>query len=516
MKKNSFQKFYKTLSNYSKINTIKGYRIAKVKGRLYNLEEIKEEITNSQIKNFNSEREIVLRQFLLRYLMSYRFNIAFFKSLAKKSAIIYPLTDEWIKIIEKNGYKVNSFLSKVLLFFFSTIFYFKSFKTFFSLLFYSRSTFPKSDYVYFNNLSISNLPIDTQNSYDIFSWYCKKYQKNKNKISFVVNFKFKENEITNTFNIYQNKYCFPSLNIFKKLKLFQKFLILILKNLFWLILFNWKKIILTEEKIYCIYVDLLKKKDLASEYWFNISEFVYRPLWTYLVEDNSKIILYNYSCSFLGHKLLNKYRPEEVGIGSMNWPYVFQWSKKYNEYLIDKTSKTISYKLVEPIWFIDKKVNLNLNNNKKSLVIFDVSPSNFLRMCELNYNIYRNNKCAKLFIKDILEVSNNLNLSVYIKLKRELDLKYHSKIYSSFIDEIQKLNIINFVDTKVSPFNLIKSTDMNISIPFTSTAVIGNYYNKPSCFYDPIEKIDNSDRAAQGIEIVKGKKKLISWMNDNI
>ena len=83
----------------------------------------------------------------------------------------------------------------------------------------------------------------------------------------------------------------------------------------------------------------------------------------------------------------------------MNWPYVFQWSKKYNEYLIDKTNKTISYKLVEPIWFIDKKVNLNLNNNKKSLVIFDVSPSSFLRMCELNYNIYRNNKCAKLFIK---------------------------------------------------------------------------------------------------------------------
>ena len=107
-------------------------------------------------------------------------------------------------------------------------------------------------------------------------------------------------------------------------------------------------------------------------------------------------------------------------------------------------------------------------------------------------------------------------MSVYIKLKRELDLKFHSKIYSSFIDEIQKLNIINFVDTKVSPFNLIKSTDMNISIPFTSTAIIGNYYNKPSCFYDPIEKIDNSDRAAQGIEIVKGKKKLISWMNDNI
>ena len=60
----------------------------------------------------------------------------------------------------------------------------------------------------------------------------------------------------------------------------------------------------------------------------------------------------------------------------MNWPYVFQWSKKYNEYLIDKTSKTISYKLVEPICLLIK-VNLNLNNNKKSLVIFDVSPSFF-------------------------------------------------------------------------------------------------------------------------------------------
>ena len=66
--------------------------------------------------------------------MSYRFNVAFFKSLAKKSAIIYPLTDEWIKVIEKNGYKVNSFLSKILLFFFLQFFIFKSFKTFFIII----------------------------------------------------------------------------------------------------------------------------------------------------------------------------------------------------------------------------------------------------------------------------------------------------------------------------------------------------------------------------------------------
>ena len=32
-----------------------------------------------------------------------------------------------------------------------------------------------------------------------------------------------------------------------------------------------------------------------------------------------------------------------------------------------------------------------------------------------------------------------------------------------------------------------------ISIPFTSTALIGKHFNKPSCFYDPMMLLDKDD-----------------------
>ena len=62
------------------------------------------------------------------------------------------------------------------------------------------------------------------------------------------------------------------------------------------------------------------------------------------------------------------------------------------------------------------------------------------------------------------------------------------------------------IDGGCSPFRLIKSTDLSISIPFTSTALIGKHMNKPSCFYDPLNILDKDDRASQNLEVVKGKK----------
>ena len=92
---------------------------------------------------------------------------------------------------------------------------------------------------------------------------------------------------------------------------------------------KWESLILSEERIKKNYVEEIDKDKLAKEYWFSISDFIFRPLWTYVIEEHCKIILFNYSSSFLGHKINGKYAPEEVGIKSMNWPYIYQWSDKY-------------------------------------------------------------------------------------------------------------------------------------------------------------------------------------------
>jgi polysaccharide biosynthesis PFTS motif protein len=516
MKKNMFKKILKKIKNFYNIKTINGYRKAKREKKLKELEVIKDELTGLELNISNKKLELSLRQFLLRYLINQRFNIAIFHAINDDRPIIYPLPKEWILLLRKKGFRVNFLLSSILLYILSIFFFLKSFKTFFNYLIYFNDNFPKSEYVYFNNLENRHLPNNETNSFTILNWFKSQYKKKNDNVSILLNLEFIENKYTKNFNIFYSKYMFPSLNFKKKIFFLFHFFQLISKNLVNIIIFNWHKLLLSEEFIHQIYVRNISKNELADEYWFSISEFIYRPIWTYEVENSSKVILFNYSCSFYGHKLLNEYLPEEVGIRSMNWPFIFQWSEKYMNFLKEKNKENIKFKLVKPIWWGDKNISLNLNSTKKSVALFDSTPSNFLRMCELNASQYRSNKCGKNFINDIIKLSKFYNLEVYYKIKKTIDKRYHSKIFQSYIDEIVKTNEINFIDWDVSPFKLIKNTTINISIPFTSTALVGQYYNKPSCYYDPIMVLEENDRASQSVELIKGKDNLSNWIERNI
>lgn len=498
----------KIINSY-KLRIIKGSKILNKKNKKLEIENLKDEFSSEKINSFPSDCELQLRQFLIRYLINFRFNAAYYKAVFDKNNFIYPLPKVWSKKLQKKGFKINSNLNSFLLYIFSIFFFLKSFKTFFVLILYSNNNFSFKNYISFIDLNSKSLPINREESYDIFSWYRKEFKKD---IHFLVDFKFQKNEITQNYNIYQSQVIFPPLNIFKKIKYFLLFLKFIISKLFYLITFNWEKIILAEEEVKKIYVSQINKKKLAKEYWFSISNFIFRPLWTYEIENSSKIILYNYSSSFLGHKINGIYPPEEAGIKSLNWPHIYQWSDKYLNFLKNKISKSCSLKLVSPIWYSDKNLNLILDKDKLTVSVFDVAPSNFMRSIILNSNSYRTNYCAKKFLLDIVDVIQNFkNIEIFFKTKRILNSKYHSKVYINLIENLKKIEGVNFIDGECSPFRLIKNTDLNISIPFTSTALIGNYMNKPSCFYDPLNILDQDDRASQDIKIVKGKNNLHEW-----
>jgi len=143
----------KKIFNYYKIKTIKGYKKAKKKKLLRQIEILKDDLTNTKIEKINSNLELPLRQFLLRYLINFRFNISIFHSLSDQRSIIYPLPKEWITVLEEKNFKVNKILSLILLYFLSIFFFFKSFKTFFLFLIYSNNYFPNSKYNCFIKLT---------------------------------------------------------------------------------------------------------------------------------------------------------------------------------------------------------------------------------------------------------------------------------------------------------------------------------------------------------------------------
>ena len=496
--------------NFFKLKIIKGLKILNKENKKLEIENFKDEISEEVIKDISIKNELQLRQFLLRYLINFRFNAIYFKSVFDKKYLIYPLPKTWSKKLKKKGFKINISLNSFLLYLLSTFFFFKSFKTFLNLIFYTNRNFQFKNYVCFNNLTPETLPISKDDSYDIFNWYKKEFKKD---INFLIDFKFKKNEITKDFNIHSSRVIFPPLNFLSKLKFFLFFIKFTFINLFFLITFKWEKLVLSDEEVKKNYVKQIDKNKLAKEYWFSISDFIFRPLWTYEIDNYCKIILYNYSSSFLGHKIDGKYPPEEVGIKSMNWPYIYQWSDKYLDFLKDKISSSCSLKLVSPIWYSDKKINLIIDKTKLSISVFDVAPSNFIRSIILNANIYRTNNCAKKFLLDIVDLTDNFkNIELYFKTKRVLNTKYHSKTYINLIEKLKKIERVNFIDGECSPYRLTELTDLSVSIPFTSTALIGKFMNKPSCFYDPLGILDDDDRAAQNLEVIKGKENLEKWI----
>jgi polysaccharide biosynthesis PFTS motif protein len=60
---------------------------------------------------------------------------------------------------------------------------------------------------------------------------------------------------------------------------------------------------------------------------------------------------------------------------------------------------------------------------------------------------------------------------------------------------------------------IINNAKAVISMPFTSTALVGKHLGKPSIFYDPSGLVFKDDPAAHGIMIINNKADLVEWLS---
>ena len=99
-------------------------------------------------------------------------------------------------------------------------------------------------------------------------------------------------------------------------------------------------------------------------------------------------------------------------------------------------------------------------------------------------------------------------------LKRKRQIKTADQEYENYISSLKisnnKINI-HYGDTSAQ--SLIKKADICISIPLTSTALIANYFNKPTAYYDPLQLVADSVYFPNNIKILKNKEDLKVWIN---
>jgi polysaccharide biosynthesis PFTS motif protein len=275
---------------------------------------------------------------------------------------------------------------------------------------------------------------------------------------------------------------------------------------------SWWNSLMFAESIKAKIIQLTEKRYLANEYLFNISGMMYRPLWTYSAEEKgAKITMYFYSTNCEGFKSPNKNYEISYMYKIMSWTNYLVWDLYQATFVKKAVGTDVNIEIVGPIWFTSSKEKLP-SYQLRSIVVFDVQPVRdiYYQSLGLNVEYYTPEICGQ-FLEDITMVLNKFNISIVHKRKRQIGKLAHYK-YRNLLKELSKNKNYFTVDSNIAPQNIIQNSIAVISMPFTSTAIIGSHMHKPTIFYDPTGLVLKDDEAAHGIEIISGKNSLENWV----
>jgi hypothetical protein len=242
---------------------------------------------------------------------------------------------------------------------------------------------------------------------------------------------------------------------------------------------------------------------LATDYLFHNSGWVYRPLWSYEAEARgSRLLLYHYSTSSEAWQSFEGDRdPYTWQLG--NWPHHLVWDQWQADF-VHRVSPASKVEIVGPIWFSDSDDTLELDS--RSVAVFDVQPfRNAIFQSVGVVHEYYTPATSAAFLRDIAAACAEAGRTMAWKRKREIGKIAHPAY--------RRLDIeAEIVPAGVSAFRVIAASSMVISMPFTSTALIGRAMGKPSCYYDPIGAFRPDDRAAHGIPVLYSRSELLAWI----
>jgi polysaccharide biosynthesis PFTS motif protein len=228
-------------------------------------------------------------------------------------------------------------------------------------------------------------------------------------------------------------------------------------------------------------------------------------------KKGAQITSYFYSISE-EFKLSTGYQPNSTFWELMNWPLYLVWDSYQEDLIRRNVGDFFLIKNVGPILFENVPTELP-EIPKNSVAIFDVQPIRssahfgFSTQAEL----YLNPRVPERFIQEIVSVLSMFNFTIVHKRKRN-DGNRAVKHYRNLIKDLLRHKNVISVEPSISAIRVIQNCKAVISMPFTSTAIIGRDLGKPSIYYDPIGVIQKDDKGAHGIPIISGQEELMSWL----
>ena len=514
---------------------MRGYRNLKKAGRLDCIASIKRELTTQNLgikKKFYSRQlfgagidcaELIVRQYLLFRIGGINLNRALLLAAGKDDAgVAFSMPSEWIDIIEQHGFKVNRSKSAFMWRLYLLIMFFNGVLKITQIIF-SSLNFPEKyqiitkPYVYFSELINSNIPkrVQWQMEHNIVSWYLQ-WDGRKTNVKTICH------SAPNTFSknlgdveLVTQRGPIPRLANSNELSKYIGWaLVSIPLSFIDLFRFRWWHPLLLNQSALSAQVRFTPSDFLAKEYLFHNSCWIYRPLWTYEAEQlGATITFYFYSTNCEPFKQVLGYPEITYGWGAMSWPRYLVWDEYQANFVRRCTGEQKEVNVVGSIWFGNDLTQLT-NILSKAVAVFDVQPvrDSFYSLLALDFDYYTP-QVANKFLMDIQEVLSDSSCVMALKRKREVGKLAHPK-YRACINELERKKNFLSIDPNIDALSLIENCNLVISMPYTSTALLGRSAGKPSIYYDPSGFLQLNDRAAHGIPIIQGKDMLRTWMNE--
>ncbi len=454
---------------------------------------IRKEILNSDynfLNNYKIINEFVeydipinksIKQRLYQLLITYEFNKKLLNFYENKKPFSHPLPSQWIDILEKNKIKVSIF-SSILFAIFKMKVFLKAIKVLF-LSYYYKEKQINNEFNYIHNFN-KNIIKNINHNNNLFSWFEKYFNDG-------VKFYTHDCRSIEKYNI--EKLTIINQNLFgiKNIYIFFKFFFLLIKMTLKGIFFC-NSILLLLDEIIKLKIISKKNKNLPNKIFFDHSESIFKPLWTYCLEKkNIKCMVFFYSTNN-SPIIFEKDQADNIaslithGWELMSWKNYLVW----NEYQLNYFSKYFNinknyFEISGPIP-LESGIMINKKEKKKLISIFDVTP--FKNEYYKNFGLpscYYNFENLKNFYENLTEIIDKNFYQLIFKIKRIT--KNTDQNYTKFLKSLESKGFLIY--DNASSFDLIKISTKVISLPFSSPAIIAKYYNIDTVYFDPTNKL---------------------------
>lgn len=244
-----------------------------------------------------------------------------------------------------------------------------------------------------------------------------------------------------------------------------------------------------------------------------MSNLTHRKYRTYMIpySMNFSPIIYKSSNSCVPQPILRQLRVDEMWV----------WSDGDISELKRLGVKT-NFTIKKPVlWYEDNSV-VKLHPTKFVISIFDVIPMNEKKLNTMGvgssyYSVINMTK----FITDIEDVcatiSKDCDFDIILNLKcKRLFSDWHDENYISFIDQLSIKQKLNLIDPLENLFSLLRSSNLTISVPFSSPTYIASSLSLDAVFYDSAGTVHNDHDKNRNIKLISDKEGLKKYILEAI